>query len=125
MKDDRSEELERLEKELLAAMDAHEEEQEEFGILEDDTDILADQLIREVMAEPAFEDPDRIHDPEEPLVYCNYSNDYGRDLKEFAENGGKTEKNKTDKVDMALMITASALCLGIIGVLAYWLVMYL
>ena len=125
MKDDRSEELERLEKELLAAMDAHEEEQEEFGILEDDTDILADQLIREVMAEPAFEDPDRIHDPEEPLVYCNYSNDYGRDLKEFAENGGKTEKNKTDKVDMALMITASALCLGIIGVMAYWLVMYL
>lgn len=125
MKDDRSEELERLEKELLAAMEEHGEEQEEFEIIDDETDLLADELIREVLAEPAFEDPERIHDSEEPLVYCNYSNDYGRDLKEFAENGGKTKKNKTDRVDMALMITASALCLGIIGVLAYWLVMYL
>ena len=125
MKDDRSEELERLEKELLAAMEAHDEEQDEFEIIDEEPDILADELIRELMAEPAFEDPDRIHDPEEPLVYCNYSNDYGRDLKDFAENGGKTDKNKSDKVDMALMITASALCLGIIGVLAYWLVMYL
>lgn len=123
MKDDRSEELERLEKELLAAMEARDEEQE-FEITDDETDILADELIREVMAEPAFEDPDRIHEPEEPLVYCNYSNDYGRDRAESEENS-KTKKEKTDKVDMALMITASALCLGIIGVLAYWLVMYL
>ena len=114
MRDDRSEELERLEKELLATV----EEQEE-------PDILEDELIREVMAEPAFDDTDRIHDPKEPLVYCNYSNDYGRDLKEFAENGGKTEKRKNDKVNTGLMITASVLCLGIIGVLAYWLVVYL
>ena len=114
MKDDRKEELERLEKELLAAMEEHEE-----------PDILEDELILKVLAEPAFEDTDRIHEPKEPLVYCNYSNDYGRDLKEFAENGGKTEKNKKEKVDTALMITASVLCLGIIGVLAYWLVVYL
>ncbi len=121
MKDDRSEELERLEKALLAAMETHDEEPE-FEIADDEADILADALIREVMAEPAFEDPDRIHEPEEPLVYCNYSNDYGR--KETEENS-KEKKEKADKVDMALMITASALCLGIIGVLAYWLVLYL
>ena len=120
MKDDRQEELERLEKELLTDMEAQEEE-----INVEDTDIALDELISEVLAEPAFEDTDRIHEPEEPLVYCNYSNDYGRDLKEFAENGGKTEKKKSDKVDMALMITASALCLGIIGVLVYWLAVYL
>lgn len=125
MKDDRSEELERLEKELLAAMEGHDEEQVEFETVDEEPDILADDLIREVLAEPAFEDTDRIHEPEEPLVYCNYSNDYGRELEEFAENGGKTDKKKADKVDMALMITASALCLGIIGVMAYWLVMYL
>ena len=123
MKDDRSEELERLEKELLAAVEEHDEEQEEE--IFEEPDILEDELIREVLAEPAFEDPDRIHEPKEPLVYCNYSNDYGRNLKEFAENGGKIQKNKADKVDTALMITASALCLGIIGVLAYWLIVYL
>ena len=122
MKDDRKEELERLEKELLTDMEAQDEE---INVEYEDMDIEADQLIREVLAEPAFDDTDRIHDPEEPLLYCNYSNDYGRDLKEFAENGGKTEKKKSDKVDMALMITASALCLGIVGVLIYWLAVYL
>lgn len=112
MKDETREELERIEKELLA-----QEPQEE--------DVLDDELIREVLAEPAFEDMDEIKDPEEPLVYCNYSNDYGRGREESAENGEKESLSKSDKVDMGLMIAASALALGIIIVMIYWLVNYL
>ena len=121
MRDDAREELERIERELLA------EEPQEDTLPEDD--ILADELIREVMAEhsgPAFEDPDVIHEPEEPMVYCNYSNDYGKDLQEFAENGGETDKKKKDdKIQMGLMIAASCLSLGIIGVLIYWIEAFL
>lgn len=116
MKDDTREELERIEKELLA------EESREDETLED---ILDNDLIKEVLAEPAFEDPDMIHEPEEPLIYCNYSNDYGRDLQEFAENGGELANKKDDKLMIGLMITASCLCLGIIGVLIFWLHAYL
>lgn len=113
MKDDTREELERIEKELLA----QEPEKE---------DILADDLIREVLAEPAFEDMDEIKDPEGPMVYCNYSNDYGRDLEEPDEEPDKkAEISKSDKVDIGLMIASSALSLGIIIVMIYWLAKYL
>ena len=113
MRDDTKRELERLERELLAQ--------------EPEDDILNDAVIRELMreTEPAFEDPDIIHTPKEPMVYCNYSNDYGRDLKQFAESGGQEPEKKEDKLLVGLMITASCLCLGIIGVLIYWLVAYL
>lgn len=112
MKDETREELERIEKELLA-----QEPQEE--------DILDDELIREVLAEPAFEDMDEIKDPEEPLVYCNYSNDYGRDFEKNAAPDTKENLSKSDKVDIGLMIASSALALGIIFVMIYWLVNYL
>lgn len=108
MKDDAREELERIEKELLAQESR-------------DEDILVDELIREVMAEPAFEDMDEIKDPKEPLVYCNYSNDYGRGLEEPADNSTKSNLSKADKVDIGLMLAASALALGIIAVMIYWL----
>ena len=73
MRDDTKQELERLERELLAQ--------------EPEEDVLDDAVIRELMeeTEPAFEDPDFIHTPREPMVYCNYSNDYGRDLKRTGE----------------------------------------
>ena len=112
MKDDTREELERIEKELLAQEPR-------------DEDILDDELIREVLAEPAFEDMDEIKDPEEPLVYCNFSNDYGRDLEKNATNETKEKLSKSDKVDIGLMIAASALALGIIIVMIYWLTNFL
>ena len=112
MKDDTREELERIEKELLA----QEPEAE---------DILDDVLIQEVLAEPAFEDMDEIKEPDEPMIYCNFSNDYGRDLELPAEEEKKQELAKADKVGMGLMIGASALALGIIIVMIYWLVKYL
>ena len=118
MRDDTKRELERLERELLAQEEA---EQTEDDLLDDIKSMLGDDEA----PEPAFDDPQTIHDPKEPLVYCNYSNDYGRDLQEFADNGEVPEEKKTDKVTLGLLITACCLTAGIIGVLIYWLVAYL
>ena len=117
MRDDTKRELERLERELLA--------QEDAGLTDDELlDDIKSMLGEGEPAEPAFDDPQTIHDPKGPMVYCNYSNDYGRDLQEFADNGELPEK-KTDKVTLGLLITACCLTAGIIGILIYWLVAYL
>lgn len=119
MKDDTQRILEEMEQELLR--------EEPESKPEGEPDILEDTLVRSVLADaqPAFEDPDAIHEPKEPLVYCNYSNDYGRDLKDFAETGGKTQDKKEDKILTWLMFAASGLCLGIVGLLIYWLTILL
>ncbi len=105
MKEDTKETLKRMEMELLS--------------VEDEKDILEDEMLKEMLSQPAFEDPDDIGQPEDPEVYCNFSNGYGQDLE-------KPEQEKpVDKVNIGLMITASALCLGIIGVMVYWLVKFL
>lgn len=116
MKDDTREELERIEKELLA--------QEDFpsfdhSALTDNKDEL-DAILQEFSV-PAFDDPMDIHDPEGPMVYRNYNNDYGGDLQEFSDTAKNEPKKKTDKVVVGLMIAVCCLCLGIISVLAYWL----
>ena len=113
MKDETREELERIEKELLA----QEPEAEEFP---------EEDLFKEALAEPAFEDMDEINEPEEPMVYCNFSNDYGRVPEEEEQKTTATGSlSKSDKVDIGLMIAASALGLGIIFVMIYWLVNFL
>jgi hypothetical protein len=71
---------------------------------------------------PAFDDPQTIHEPEEPMLYRNFSNGYGRDL---PKEETKSTISKSDKIDIGLMIASSGLCLGIIGVLIYWLAAYL
>ena len=115
MDKDTREELQRLEEELL---EQECEEITEEELLEDIKKTLTETAV------PAFENPDEIKDPEEPLVYCNYSNDYCGQLQEFADNGGE-EKSEAPRVNnkltVGLLITASALCLGIIGILIYWL----
>ena len=125
--EDTREELNRLEQELLA------QEQTDDDVLLDelirevkaesaeDDIFLDDALLREVLPEdatPAFEDPDKIHEPEE-LVYTNYANDYGKDLEDEAQ-----QKAHEDKLQIILMIAASALSLGIIGILIYWLIAF-
>ncbi len=117
MKKDRDRELERLEKELLADDD----------LLED----LPEALLKDGREEPApaFEDPDWINEPQEPMVYCNFSNDYGRKTKntppqkEMQTKKGKSAaaKKQGDKVQIILMAVISFLCLGMIGVVIYWL----
>ncbi len=133
MANDRQEELERLEKALLA----QETETLPFSQALTDTpaqedaqtqadDILEDPQLRKILTEPAFEDMDEIKDPREPLVYCNYSNDYGRDLEEFTDNAElPVKEKKDDKLSVGLMFTASGLCLGLIGVMIFWLARYL
>ncbi len=111
---DTQEELDRLEQELL-----EEEIQPEEENIDSD-----EALLTEVIAEfsgPAFDDPDTIREPEGGMVYSNYANDYGKELQNFAETGAVEESKKNDKVIIGLMIAASVLCAGIIGILLYWL----
>ena len=118
MANDRDQELERLEKELLA------------DIAEND-DLLADIPIELLDKTPAtWTDDDFMPDesllapyPEEPVVKQQSS---------ARENGGsmkqanrtrktKSSKKRDDKVVITLMAIASFLCLGIIAVMIYWL----
>ena len=113
--EDTRKELERLEKELLT--------EDELPVPFTDDDVfLNDDLLREVLAEdkePAFQDPDKIYEPEEPMEYYNYSNDYGKEPRQEAQLMKKQKRN--ENAIIGLMITASVLCLGIIGILIYWL----
>lgn len=127
MKDDTREELERLEKELLSEEDtpAVTDETVFFTPVQAETpreeDADTDTLLDKTVVIPAFDDPDIIHEPDEPMVYRNFSNDYGQDLKE-PDAPAKQAISRDDKITMGLMIAASGLCLGIISVLIYWLV---
>ena len=98
MKEDTKEILEEMEKELM--LEALREEQE---------------------AGPAFEDPDVLETGPEPEVYSNFANDYGRELAQFAENGGQVQEEEDDSVITILMLIACILSLGIICVMLYWL----
>lgn len=106
--EDTRKELERIQRGLLS------EEEESLSL----DDILADEELNALLqerTEPAFDDPEKIHDPKEPMVYNNYANDYGTPPAE------DRRKKKNDRVIVGLMITASVLCVGIIGILGYWL----
>ena len=105
--EDTQKELERLNQELLKE------------------DAIQEELLAEYLNEPAtpaFDTPETIHTPQEPLVYRNFSNNYGRPTKqERARRKKELQKKKDDRTILTLMITACLLCLGIIGVLIYWL----
>ena len=105
---DTQEELDRLEQELLA-----EEPQPEETIPSDE------ELLEEIMEE--LSEPEEAKEPTEAEAYSNYENDYDAQLQDFAETGETEPKKNNDKLIIGLMITASVLCLGIIGILLYWL----
>ncbi len=104
-------ELERIQNELLA--------EEEISL----DDLLADEELNELLAEPAFDatpafdDPDEIHEPKQPLIYRNFATQ--------EQQAEATIRKKNDNVIIGLLITACCLCLGIIGVLGYWLTVLL
>ena len=52
-----------------------------------------------------------------PMVYQNFANDYGAKETAAAEEIQK----KDQRIIMTLMIVACVLCLGIIGILGYWM----
>ena len=125
--EDRQEELERLEQELLAEeqIDLDELIREVKAEAAEDDIFLDDAILREVLPEdaaPAFEDPDKIHEPEE-LIYSNFANDYGKEMQDEAEEA-QAKKAAEGRLQIILMITASVLSLGIIGLLIYWLVAF-
>ena len=124
MNQDRAQELDRLEKELLPPEAEPISDEELLADIQQfflDEENAAKEPATEAAEaqEPAFDDPQFIHEPEEPMVYRNFSNNYGEKTRE------EIKKEKKDRVDIGLMIAASALSLGIIGVLIYWLVAYL
>ena len=136
MKDDTREELERIEKELLSAepvedtmvihvpleeVPSPEEDGKEVAL----EDLLNDTMVQDILSQPGFEDAEQVRDAQEPEIFCNFSNGYGRDLKQAEENAPETEKAKSDRIDIGLMIASSALCLGIIGIMIYWCVRFL
>ena len=114
MDKDTREELERLEQELLADLPETDELREE--------DLLADVDLDEIFEDLA--DPVEVS---EENAYSNFSNVYSDELQEFADNGGEEPQKRYfgDKLTIGLMITVSALCLGIIGMLIYWLEAFL
>lgn len=153
MKDDTKDILEELEKELLAVQEEEEITEEDLMqevLPEEDllNDILLEKFLSEedapeeipleealsedallegilseqALQEPAFEDPDFIAEAEESDMYRNFSNGYGQDLPEEEK---KNTMSRGDKINTGLMIANSALCLGIIGLLIYWLVRFL
>ncbi len=103
MENDTQKELERLESELLTEAEELTEE-----------DLLADldlEGIFDELAEPV--------EVPEHAAYSNYPNDYSDELQDFAEPPEK--QYFSDKLTIGLMLTACGLCLGIIGVMLYWL----
>ena len=64
--------------------------------------------------QPAFDNPEAIHTPEKPMVYHNYANNYGKPA---------TAKpaSRKDRLQIGLMIAGCMLCLGLAGVLGYFL----
>ncbi len=108
MDKDTQQELERLEKELLTS-----EELSEDALISDD-DLVA---IFDDLADPV----------DDNRVYAQTFSDYDEELDAFAENGGELPQKRVfgDKLTIGLMLTASALCLGIIGVLIYWMEAFL
>ena len=106
---DTQKELNWLEQELLA-----EEPQGEENAKTDE------ELLEEIMEELA--EPAGVQLPGVKEAYSNYVNEYGEDLEALAQTGETEPKKKgNDKLLIGLMITASLLCAGIIGILVYWL----
>ena len=96
------------------------------GLLEEEP-VDIDKLMKEFLEEPepAFADPDKTEISGEPVVYCNFSNDYGKDPQKEAEEAALAKKKKDDNTIITLLAIAAGLSVGIIGVLVYWLVKYL
>jgi len=99
--------LDRLQQELLS---------EESDRL----DALLEDFLEEPM--PAFEDPDATAISDQKVDYCNYANDYGsQSRKPVQTRMANRKKKKDDRTIVALMVIASLECVGILGVLIYWL----
>ena len=120
MANDREQELQRLEKEILA------------GIYQDD-DLLADIPIELLDTTPITwedieEDPildDLEITPEDLMDYPQEPQEAEQPMKKATSKKAKTAKKREDRYLTVLMAISCFLCLGIIGVLIYWLEAFL
>ena len=134
MWNDAKEELKRLEAELLAEEEVPEEESEEIEEAEEaEDDALLDEQALDLLLE---EDDTRAA---ESGVYRNFSNGYGKDLRNFASgyeayNSDKTDTDldslseevlnpKSEKIN-DLLIVAGALTLGIVAMAIYYVLRF-
>lgn len=135
MTEDTKKILDEIERELLLAQDPMEEDELladlPESLLEEDKQMQVDAALERILSESqsegaAFEDPDQTNVPQEPVNVCNYYNDYGRDIPEESQKEEpEAKKKKEDMTLVILMAVASFLCLGIIGVLIYWIEAFL
>lgn len=105
------------------------------SILEEPDEQSVTQVLDRLMTEPAFEDPDQMSVAQGDVeAYHNYSNDYGQEQEygdvDMEQTYGAAEKpertaGRQDLIQIILMAVASFLCLGIIGVLIYWIETFL
>lgn len=105
------------------------------SLLEGPDEQTVSQVLEQLMAEPAFEDPDQMSVAQGDVqAYHNYSNDYGQEPQDEAveqeyDDGAQPEPDqrawKQDRLQIILMAAASFLSLGIIGVLIYWIEKFL
>lgn len=120
MANDRNEELERLEKELLAGIEEDDDLLADIPIELLDTTPITWEDIEETPAEDPFEiRPEDLQDyPQEP--------EYREEpMKKPVSKKAKAAKKREDRFLTILMAVACFLCLGIIGVLIYWLEAFL
>ena len=135
MTEDTKKILDEIERELLLSQEPMEEDELLADLpevlFEEDKQQQVDAALERILAESdpegiAFEDPDLVAIPNEPVNVCNYYNDYGREIpEETQEEEPVAKKKKDDTMLVILMAIASFLCLGIIGVLIYWVEAFL
>lgn len=125
---DTKKELERLQQALL-----EEQEDEEVEALpEESEDLLTDEELERLLGETTAAEPG-------PVVYRNQANDYGRQLRNYANGYRASNTDRTDvdleqyskEVEQAsrgrssgLAITALLLAAGILLVLIWWAVRF-
>lgn len=116
MTNDREQELERLEKELLAGMNTEDDLLSDISVdLFDTTPTTWEELDPTITEESLEITPEDLMDyPEEPQPIV-------QPVKKENPKKVKNAKKKEDRVLTTLMAIACFLCLGIIGVLIYWL----
>lgn len=120
MANDRKEELDRLEKELLASIEKDDDLLTDIPIELLDTAPINWEDIEETPEEVSLEiTPEDLQDyPQEPE-----SN--GEPMKKATSKNATAAKKREDRFLTVLMAVACFLCLGIIGVLIYWLEAFL
>ena len=126
--------LEELSQDLEEAPQEEVPQEEEAASVTAETLIVDDAMLDALLAEvnsPDFDDPNAMGVSDETMVFHNFSNDYGKDLDGYGEPApeeapvDEQTKKRDDKIILGLMIAACALCLGIVGLLIYWLAAFL